>query len=289
MFNGLKARRRLAVYVALGLSAGSCTCLDASSAYAAETHNYTETATSINGLEGTDKTGFMSDNNITLGTPGTPNVPFSTYGTISGGGKNNATADVSNNILTIHGLRVSNGSGFSIIYGGISGTGAVTNNRVFFNNGLSKDPIYGGFNGASATKAVTGNSVTVAGGTVEGDAFGGMTQGTGAVTGNSVTITGGTLKDEAAGGVINNSANSANASGNTLTISGGTFSKGNTNVYGAYTAGNGDVSGNTVAVSGGQSAHLLEEIFMAAIRMALVRYRAIPLPYRGGRSAARLF
>ena len=139
------------------------------SAYAADTHDYTETATSISGLEGTDKTNFMSDNNITLGTEGgATDKPFSTYGTISGGGKENATEDVSNNMLTIHGLQVSNGGGFSIIYGGISGTGAVTNNKVFFNNGLSKDPIYGGFNGASATKAVTGNAVTVAGGTVEG-------------------------------------------------------------------------------------------------------------------------
>ena len=166
MFNGLKAQRRLALYVALGLSAGSCTFFDASTVYAA--HDYTETATSISGLEGTDKTHSMSDNNITIGTPGMPNVPFSTYGRISGGGKENATEDVSNNTLTIHGLQVSNGGGFSIIYGGISGTGAVTNNKVFFNNGLSKDPIYGGFNGASATKAVTGNVATVAGGTVEG-------------------------------------------------------------------------------------------------------------------------
>ena len=250
MFNGLKARRRLAVYVALGLSAGSCTCLDASSAYAA--HDYTETAASINGLEGTDKTHSMNDNRITLGTEGgATDKPFSTYGTISGGGKKNATADVSNNTLTIHGLKVSNGGGWSMIYGGVSGTGAVTNNKVFFNNGLSKDPVYGGFNGASATKAVTGNAVTVAGGTVEGDAFGGVTQGTGAVTGNSVTITGGTLKDEAGGGVVTNASNSSDITGNTLTISDGTLSKGNTNVYGAYTAGNGNVSGNTVAVSGG--------------------------------------
>ena len=249
MFNGLKAQRRLALYVALGLSAGSGAFLDASTAYAA--HDYTETAPSISGLEGTDKTHSMSDNNITIGTPGTPNVPFSTWGTISGGGKKNATEDVSGNTLTIHGLRVSNGDGQSMIYGGVSGTGAVTGNKVFFNNGLSKDPIYGGFNGASATKAVTGNAVTVAGGTVEGDAFGGVTQGTGAVTGNSVTITGGTLKDEAGGGVVTNASNSSDVTGNTLTISGGTFSKGNTNVYGAYTAGNGDVSGNTVAVSGG--------------------------------------
>ena len=250
MFNGLKAQRRLALYVALGLSAGSCTFLDASTVYAA--HDYTETATSISGLEGTDKTHSMSDNNITIGTPGMPNVPFSTYGRISGGGKENATEDVSNNTLTIHGLQVSNGGGFSIIYGGISGTGAVTNNKVFFNNGLSKDPIYGGFNGASATKAVTGNVATVAGGTVEGDAFGGYTTGKGAVTGNSVTIKGGTLGDEAAGGVINNSASSANASDNTLTISGGAFTKsGGTNVFGAYSDGSGKTTGNTVNLGDG--------------------------------------
>ena len=256
MFNGLKARRRLAVYVALGLSTGGGLLFSVPSAYAADTHDYTETATSISGLEGTDKTNFMSDNNITLGTEGgATDKPFSTYGTISGGGKKNATADVSNNTLTIHGLKVSNGSGFSIIYGGISGTGAVSNNRVFFNNGLSKDPIYGGFNGASATKEVKGNSVTVAGGTVEGDAFGGYTTGKGAVTGNSVTIKGGSLGDEAAGGVINNSASSANASGNTLTISGGAFTKsGGTNVFGAYNAGSGKTINNIVNLGDGENA-----------------------------------
>ena len=256
MFNGLKARRQLAVYVALGLSTGGGLLFSVPSAYAAETHDYTESATSISGLEGTDKTTFMSDNNITLGTEGgATDKPFSTYGTISGGGKKNATADVSNNTLTIHGLKVSNGNGFSIIYGGISGTGAVTNNKVFFNNGLSKDPIYGGFNGASATKAVTGNAVTVAGGIVEGDAFGGVTQGTGAVTGNSVTIKGGSLGDEAAGGVISNSASSANAADNTLTISGGAFTKsGGTNVFGAYNAGSGKTINNIVNLGDGENA-----------------------------------
>ncbi|WP_226372151.1 hypothetical protein [Selenomonas timonae] len=203
MFNGLKARRQLALYVALGLSAGGGFLFHTPSAYAAETHDYTETATSINGLEGTDKTPSMSDNKITLGTEGgSTNKPFSTYGTISGGGKKTATEDVSNNTLTIHGLQVSNGGGQSMIYGGVGGTGAVTNNRVCFNNGLSKDPIYGGFNGLSATKAVTGNSVTVADGTVEGDVQGGGTEGTGAVTGNTVTLKSGTFGDEAMGGIV---------------------------------------------------------------------------------------
>ena len=228
---------------------------DASTAHAAE-HVYAETATSISGLEGTDKTHSMNDNKITLGTEGGPtDKPFSTYGTISGGGKKDATEDVSNNTLTIHGLKVSNGSGQSMIYGGVSGTGAVTSNHVVFNNGLSKDPIYGGFNGASATKAVTGNSVTVAGGTVEGDAFGGYTTGKGAVTGNSVTIKGGSLGDEAAGGVISNSASSANAADNTLTISGGAFTKsGGTNVFGAYNAGSGKTINNIVNLGDGENA-----------------------------------
>ena len=175
-----------------------------------------------------DKTHSMNDNEITLGKEGGPtNRPFSTYGIFFGGGKKNATEDVSNNTLTIHGLSVSNGGGQSMIYGGVSGTGAVSKNNVIFNNGLSKDPIYGGFNGASATKAVTGNSVT---------------------------IKGGSLGDEAAGGVVNNSANSANASGNTLTISGGAFTKsGGTNVFGAYSDGSGKTTGNTVNLGDGEN------------------------------------
>ena len=250
MFNGLKARRQLAAYVALGLSTGGGLLFSAQPAHAAETHDHTVTASSITGFEGSDQTGFMSDNRITIGTAGVTNQPASTYGIISGGGKVNTTSDVTGNTLTIHGLQVSNGNGHSMIYGGVSGTGAVTNNKVFFNNGLSKDSIYGGFNGTSATNAVTGNSVTVVDGTVEGDVQGGGTAGTGAVTGNSVTITGGTLKDEAMGGIIRSTTSSADITGNTLTISGGAFTKsGGTNVFGAYTAGSGKAENNSVTVS----------------------------------------
>ena len=250
MFNGLKARRQLAAYVALGLSTGGGLLFSAQPAHAAETHDHTVTASSINGFEGSDQTGFMSDNRITIGTAGVTNQPFSTYGIISGGGKTDTASDVTGNTLTIHGLQVSNGNGQSMIYGGVSGTGAVTNNKVFFNNGLSKDSIYGGFNGTSATNAVTGNSVTVVDGTVEGDVQGGGTAGTGAVTGNFVTITGGTLKDEAMGGIIRSTTSSADITGNTLTISGGAFTKsGGTNVFGAYTAGSGKAENNSVTVS----------------------------------------
>ena len=257
-----KAQRKLAFMIALALSTGGgcLTTVDggmmwgASTAHAAE-HVYAETATNINGLEGTDKTHSMNDNKITLGTEGgSTDKPFSTWGTISGGGKKNATEDVSNNTLTIHGLKVSNGSGQSMIYGGVSGTGAVTSNHVVFNNGLSKDPIYGGFNGASATKAVTGNSVTVAGGTVEGDVQGGGTAGKGAVTGNSVTLKGGTFGDEAMGGIIRNNSSSADVTGNTVTIAGGRFTRNNTFVHGGYTQGSGKTTGNTINLGDGENA-----------------------------------
>lgn len=136
MIEGMKARRRMAMYVALGLSAGSTALFHGGTAYAAETHDYTETAASVSGLEGTEKTGFMSDNRIVLGTEGGPtDRPFSTSGIFSGGGKEDATADVSNNTITIHGLHASNGGGYSMVYGGISDTGAVTGNKVIFNHG----------------------------------------------------------------------------------------------------------------------------------------------------------
>ena len=257
-----KAQRKLAFMIALALSTGGgcLTTVDggmmwgASTAHAAE-HVYAETATNINGLEGTEKTHSLNDNRITLGTEGGPtDRPFSTWGTISGGGKKNATEDVSNNTLTIHGLKVSNGSEQSMIYGGVSGTGAVTSNHVVFNNGLSKDPIYGGFNGASATKAVTGNTVTVAGGTVEGDVQGGGTEGKGAVTGNSVTLKGGTFGDEAMGGIIRNNSSSADVTGNTVTIAGGRFTRNNTFVHGGYTQGSGKTTGNTINLGDGENA-----------------------------------
>ena len=75
MIEGMKARRRMAMYVALGLSAGSTALLHGGTAQAAETHDYTETATSINGLEGTGKTGYMSDNRIVPRHRGRPDGP----------------------------------------------------------------------------------------------------------------------------------------------------------------------------------------------------------------------
>lgn len=288
MIEGMKARRRAAMYVALGLSAGSTALLHGGTAYAAETHDYTETAMGINGLEGTVKTGYMSDNNIVLGTEGGPaNRPFSNNGIFSGGGKENATADVSNNTITIHGLHTSNGGGWSMIYGGVSGTGAVTGNKVIFNHGTSADALVGGYTGAT-DKDVRGNSVTVADGTIKDDIIGGwagVAAGTGTLAENTVAITGGTIGSPDGGivygartsgnGVLkNNTVSFANAStskavygaatddtnstatlrGNSVTVTSGTISS---SVEGGRSEGTGDVTGNAVSISGGSALSLI--------------------------------
>lgn len=288
MIEGMKARRRMAMYVALGLSAGGTALFHGGTAQAAETHDYTETATSINGLEGTGKTGYMSDNRIVLGTEGGPtDRPSNTFGIFSGGGKKNATADVSNNTITIHGLRANNGSGYSMVYGGISGTGAVMENKVIFNHGETADALVGGYTNAT-DKDVRGNSVTVADGTIKDDIIGGWAgraSSTGTLEGNTVTITGGTLGSYSDGivygartsgnGVLtNNHVSFANASsrkalygaatddpnsaatlrGNGVTVTSGTI---NGSVEGGRSVGTGDVTGNTVSISGGSALSLV--------------------------------
>ena len=288
MIEGMKARRRAAMYVALGLSAGSTALFHGGTAYAAETHDYTETAATVSGLEGTDKTGFMSDNRIVLGTEGGPtDRPSNTFGIFSGGGKKNTTADVSNNTITIHGLRANNGGGYSMVYGGISGTGAVTGNKVIFNHGETADALVGGYTNAT-DKDVRGNSVTVADGTIKDDIIGGWAgraSSTGTLEGNTVTITGGTLGSYSDGivygartsgnGVLtNNHVSFANASsrkalygaatddpnsaaalrGNGVTVTSGTI---NSSVEGGRSVGTGDVTGNTVSISGGRVLSLI--------------------------------
>ena len=288
MIEGMKARRRMAMYVALGLSAGGTALFHGGTAYAAETHDYTETAASVSGLEGTEKTGFMSDNNIVLGTEGGPtNRPSNTFGIFSGGGKENATADVSNNTITIHGLYASNGGGYSMVYGGISDTGAVTGNKVIFNHGETADALVGGYTNAT-DKDVSGNSVSVADGTIKDDIIGGWAgsaSSTGTLDGNTVTITGGSLGSYSDGivygartsgnGVLkNNTVSFANAStsravygaatddtnsaatlrGNGVTVTSGTI---NGSVEGGRSVGTGDVTGNTVSISGGSALSLI--------------------------------
>lgn len=252
-----------------------------STAYAAE-HTYTQEGGTISGLEGTDKTHSMNDNKITLGKEGGPtDKPQNLQGAISAGGKKGNAADVTGNTLIIHGLRSANGNGFSFIYGGVSGTGAVTGNKVIFNNGYSADAVIGGYS-ASLTKSVSNNTVEVKAGKIEEDIIGGWSDkaaSTGAVSGNKVTITGGTLGSYGAGiiygarvtgngSVTGNSVEFSNATSkkavygaagddaastaaikeNHVTINSGTLSS---DVFGGYTTGKGAVTGNSVTIKGG--------------------------------------
>ena len=253
----------------------------APSAYAAE-RTYTQEGGTINGLEGTDKTHSMNNNKITLGKEGGPtDKPQNTYGAISAGGKKDTAEDVTGNTLIIHGLRSANAGGYSFIYGGVSGSGAVTGNKVIFNNGYSADAVIGGHS-TSLTKSVSNNTVEVKAGKIDEDIIGGWsdkTASTGQVSDNKVVISGGELGSYGAGiiygarvtgnGLVkNNSVEFSNATSkkavygaagddaastaaikeNHVTINSGTLSS---DVFGGYTTGKGAVTGNSVMIKGG--------------------------------------
>ena len=103
----------------------------------------------------------------------------------------------------------------------------------------------------TTTGAVTGH-VEMTGGTVNGEINGGYSSSSGyggEVSGNTVTITGGTVTEYVYGGRINVGA----ATGNRVTITGGTVGTvDNSNgIYGGCSSYGGEVSGNTVTITGG--------------------------------------
>ena len=215
MFNGLKARRRLAVYVALGLSAGSCTFLDASSAYAADV---------VVGV-GEDQSGDVvgsdaSNNTVTIGAEGGGDHPV-IGGNVAGA---NSTTDTSGNVVTIHSIKAT-ASGHGTIYGGIA-VGTASGNKVTFNGGTATSLVGGTTSGASGS--AQGNTVTVSSGNLR-YVWGGLaTAGSGSATGNIVNINGGTFSS---GGVIIGGGGmngvTGNMSGNTVTITGGALNNNN--------------------------------------------------------------
>ena len=216
MFNGLKARRRLAVYVALGLSAGSCTFLDASSAYAADV---------VVGV-GEDQSGDVvgsdaSNNTVTIGAEGGGDHPV-IGGNVAGA---NSTTDTSGNVVTIHSIKAT-ASGHGTIYGGIA-VGTASGNKVTFNGGTATSLVGGTTSGASGS--AQGNTVTVSEGNLR-YVWGGLAAaGSGSATGNIVNINGGTFSSGGVvvgGGGANNSV-TGNMSNNTVTITGGALNNNN--------------------------------------------------------------
>ena len=231
MFNGLKARRRLAVYVALGLSAGSCTCLDASSAYAADvTVGVSDNRTS-------DIIGGSTDGNtVTIGATGGGNHPVISANVVGG-----TSANPTGNTVTINSARVTGSVG---VLGGYTSNGAVTGNKVFLNGGTVGN-IYGALSTGGGT--ATGNELTINNGSA-GNVIGGAASAGAGATGNKVFLNGGTISGMVAGGY---GANATDATGNTVTITGGTFSR---DIYGGYSSTTStNTSGNIVNIGSGGS------------------------------------
>ena len=217
MLSGLKAQRRLAVYVALGLSTGGGLLFSVPSAYAADV------VVGVGEDRPADVVGSDASNNtVTIGAEGGGDHPV-IGGNVAGA---NSTTDTSGNVVTIHSINAT-ASGHGTIYGGIA-VGTASNNKVIFKSGSAISLIGGATTGASG--GATGNTVTVSGGNLS-YVWGGLarTAGTGSASGNTVTVNGGTF---AAGGVVvggggaNNSV-TGNMSNNTVTITGGALNNNN--------------------------------------------------------------
>ena len=144
------------------------------------------------------------------GTGFNANAPtFFDYRNVYGG---YGAGDVSNNTLGFAGGTVSN-----VLAGGYSTGGAATGNTLNISGGTigtatTPANVYGGY---SATGAATGNTLNIRGGTVNGNAYGGFSNGGGATTGNTVNFSGGTVS-----GTIFGGNNGSDVSGNTLNIAG---------------------------------------------------------------------
>ena len=264
---GLKDRQRLALYVALGLSAGSGLTLDASTAYANPDNHVTVLSTDpdfstkyASGVNATNETGSVKDNVVTIGRKSPVDTP-AINGDVVGGYKN--AYAVTHNTVTVDDMTLALAKS---VFGGLAdGDKTADGNEVTINGGTyaGSNAVYGG---KSDTGTATNNKVTINGGTYAGSnsVYGGRTSGTVATTGNEVIINGGHFDSntdvyggESAGGT----AEGAAATGNTITITGGVFDGGN--IYGGNTTGTGTAtrrsSGNKVylgAENGAYSADL---------------------------------
>ncbi|SBV99584.1 putative Outer membrane autotransporter [uncultured delta proteobacterium] len=115
----------------------------------------------------------------------------------------------------------------------------LTNNTVTVTGGSISGNVYGGM--ANAGQNVSGNQVLLENGTIGGSVRGGYSNG-GSVSGNTVTVSGGTVSGDIYGGMA---TISGNASGNSVLVTGGRAHS----LYGGY-APSGDAVNNEVRVSG---------------------------------------
>ena len=183
------------------------------------------------------------------------------YGGYTGG----TAGGAENNELTVNVTAAGAGT-INNAYGGYTkGAGAVKGNQLTFSQGATLGDLIGGYADSAAHAAeVTGNTVTVTGGSVGGVVYGAKSRGTGRVSGNGVlvdsaaatadTLTGGygasaernrvELKDGTAHTVYGGDATTGDAVWNNVTITGGTVTD---NIYGGQSLG-GAANDNTVDI-----------------------------------------
>ncbi|MDR3043122.1 MAG: autotransporter outer membrane beta-barrel domain-containing protein [Desulfovibrio sp.] len=170
--------------------------------------------------------GTATDNTVTM-----------TYGTVARditGGESTSGASRRNAV------NISGGSVNGYVYGGYSYSDDATDNTVTI-SGLAAvgGYLYGGL--AESGGVATGNTVTISGGSVDGDVISGSS---GVATGNTVNISGGMLGRNVYGGF----GSSGTAQDNDVNISGGTVAG---YVYGGRADGSGTAVNNVVTISGG--------------------------------------
>ena len=241
---GLKDRQRLALYVALGLSAGSGLTLDASTAYANPLDIPVDNAQYANGVD----MGETNGNKLTIGatsgdtTDNTTPMEHPVIGKdIIGGRGENAYA----NEIIIESIKAVDAN-YGRVYGAHA-AGTVEGNSIKFNGGVVNELIgaESTSTGAAGTHGAQRNTVTVTGnGTVHGNVTGGIGGTYSSVNHNIVSISGSTIDGQVNGGA---GGDNAVVTGNEVTISGGNL----TTVNGGIGKNGSTVNDNTVTVTGG--------------------------------------
>jgi hypothetical protein len=142
--------------------------------------------------------------------------------------------------------------GGTLIGGNSLSGGTASGNSVTLSGGTVTGDIYGGATGVTGSESggiASNNVVTVSGGSVNDIIGGRVRRDSNNATGNEVIITGGTISGYVQGG----NADVGSATGNTVIISGGNFTGTDMHIYGGYAegaAGNEVTTGNTVEISG---------------------------------------
>ena len=240
---GLKDRQRLALYVALGLSAGSGLTLDASTAYANQLDISADNTQYANGVD----MGATNGNKLTIGATGGDPADTATpmeHPVIGKDVVGGIANDAYGNDIIIESIKAVDAH-YGRVYGAHA-TGTVEGNSIKFNGGVVNELIgaESTSTGTAGTHGAQRNTVTVTGGTVHGNVTGGIGGTYSSVNNNIVSISGSRIDGQVNGGA---GGDNAVVTGNEVTISGGNL----TTVNGGIGKNGSTVNDNTVTVTGG--------------------------------------